>query len=348
MGGSWGPRLAPAFAVADPGRVRALVLYGLLTGRQQESDWLNQGRWRTSSRRGGSGIRIGRRASTTTTRAPTTSPGSWARTRHRAGGRGTPTRRPTAPSWTWTTAGAGAVRRRLRPDAGPGASALLHQQPLPGTRPCPGQRRPADDAGPPRAGQVRHGLPTGERTRVGAALALWRAGAGRERPRAQPRALEPAAHAPRAGAVAGARPQQPARRRVPADRPVLPPAGRLVDHRPHADQPDQRVAAVCSHSPGLRALWTFRRRGRRRSLPPALSAGPCAGGRPADDCHAYDDGREPSERADDDGAPSSGRPRKPAGDRGTVTRSSSGLAAVRPWLARGSPAAPSPTLARGR
>ncbi|SFO74409.1 proline iminopeptidase [Geodermatophilus dictyosporus] len=47
MGGSWGSCLALAFAVAHPGRVRSLVLYGLLTGRQQESDWLNQGRWRT-------------------------------------------------------------------------------------------------------------------------------------------------------------------------------------------------------------------------------------------------------------------------------------------------------------
>jgi proline iminopeptidase len=47
MGGSWGSCLALAFAVAHPDRVHALALYGLLTGRQQELDWLNQGRWRT-------------------------------------------------------------------------------------------------------------------------------------------------------------------------------------------------------------------------------------------------------------------------------------------------------------
>ncbi len=47
MGGSWGSCLALAFAVAHPERVHALALCGLLTGRQQELDWLNEGRWRT-------------------------------------------------------------------------------------------------------------------------------------------------------------------------------------------------------------------------------------------------------------------------------------------------------------
>ncbi|MGY1828330.1 alpha/beta fold hydrolase [Blastococcus sp. SYSU DS0541] len=84
MGGSWGSCLGLAFAVAHPERVRALVLYGLLTGRQQESEWLNQGRWRTFF------------------------PEVWQR---RAGSRRTPTRRRTAPSCTWTTA---SRRRRSR------------------------------------------------------------------------------------------------------------------------------------------------------------------------------------------------------------------------------------------
>jgi proline iminopeptidase len=47
MGGSWGSCLALVFAVAHPERVRALALYGLLTGRQEESQWLNGGGWRT-------------------------------------------------------------------------------------------------------------------------------------------------------------------------------------------------------------------------------------------------------------------------------------------------------------
>jgi proline iminopeptidase len=47
MGGSWGSCLALAFALAHPERVHALALCGLLTGRQLELDWLNEGRWRT-------------------------------------------------------------------------------------------------------------------------------------------------------------------------------------------------------------------------------------------------------------------------------------------------------------
>ncbi|WP_432521067.1 alpha/beta fold hydrolase [Kineococcus sp. SYSU DK006] len=47
VGGSWSSCLALVFALAHPDRVRALVLHGLLTGRQQESDRLNQGHWRT-------------------------------------------------------------------------------------------------------------------------------------------------------------------------------------------------------------------------------------------------------------------------------------------------------------
>jgi proline iminopeptidase len=47
MGGSWGSCLALVLAVAHPERVRALALYGLLTGRQDEIDWLNEARWRT-------------------------------------------------------------------------------------------------------------------------------------------------------------------------------------------------------------------------------------------------------------------------------------------------------------
>jgi proline iminopeptidase len=46
MGGSWGSCLALTFAIAHPERVEALALYGLLTARQQELDWLNQARWR--------------------------------------------------------------------------------------------------------------------------------------------------------------------------------------------------------------------------------------------------------------------------------------------------------------
>jgi proline iminopeptidase len=47
MGGSWGSCLALAFAVAHPERVHSLVLYGVMTPRQREMDWLNEGRWRT-------------------------------------------------------------------------------------------------------------------------------------------------------------------------------------------------------------------------------------------------------------------------------------------------------------
>ncbi len=47
MGGSWGSCLALVFAITHPERVEALVLYGVLTGRQQEMDWLNQGGYRT-------------------------------------------------------------------------------------------------------------------------------------------------------------------------------------------------------------------------------------------------------------------------------------------------------------
>jgi proline iminopeptidase len=47
MGGSWGCCLALAFAIAHPDRVHALVLYGVMTGRQEEMDWLNGGRYRT-------------------------------------------------------------------------------------------------------------------------------------------------------------------------------------------------------------------------------------------------------------------------------------------------------------
>ncbi|HSH18070.1 MAG TPA: alpha/beta fold hydrolase [Candidatus Saccharimonadales bacterium] len=47
MGGSWGSCLALTFAIAHPERVKALVLYGVLTGRQEEMDWLNQAGYRT-------------------------------------------------------------------------------------------------------------------------------------------------------------------------------------------------------------------------------------------------------------------------------------------------------------
>ncbi|HSH55862.1 MAG TPA: alpha/beta fold hydrolase, partial [Candidatus Limnocylindrales bacterium] len=47
MGGSWGSCLALAFAITHPERVEALVLYGVLTGRQEEMDWLNQAGFRT-------------------------------------------------------------------------------------------------------------------------------------------------------------------------------------------------------------------------------------------------------------------------------------------------------------
>lgn len=47
MGGSWGSCLALLVALAHPERVAALVLYGLLTGRQAELDWLNEGQWRS-------------------------------------------------------------------------------------------------------------------------------------------------------------------------------------------------------------------------------------------------------------------------------------------------------------
>ena len=46
-GGSWGACLGLAFAVAHPERVHSLVLYGVMTPRQPEMDWLNEGRWRT-------------------------------------------------------------------------------------------------------------------------------------------------------------------------------------------------------------------------------------------------------------------------------------------------------------
>ncbi|PLS81358.1 prolyl aminopeptidase, partial [Candidatus Saccharibacteria bacterium] len=47
MGGSWGSCLSLAFAIAHPERVAAIVLYGVLTGRQEEMDWLNQAGFRT-------------------------------------------------------------------------------------------------------------------------------------------------------------------------------------------------------------------------------------------------------------------------------------------------------------
>ncbi len=47
MGGSWGSCLALAFAVAHPERVHSLVLYGVMTPRQEEMAWLNEGRYRT-------------------------------------------------------------------------------------------------------------------------------------------------------------------------------------------------------------------------------------------------------------------------------------------------------------
>ncbi|HSH31093.1 MAG TPA: alpha/beta fold hydrolase [Candidatus Saccharimonadales bacterium] len=47
MGGSWGSCLALTFAITHPERVDGLVLYGVLTGRQEEMDWLNQAGYRT-------------------------------------------------------------------------------------------------------------------------------------------------------------------------------------------------------------------------------------------------------------------------------------------------------------
>ncbi len=47
MGGSWGSCLALTFAIAHPKRVQALLLYGVMTGRQEEADWLNGGGYRT-------------------------------------------------------------------------------------------------------------------------------------------------------------------------------------------------------------------------------------------------------------------------------------------------------------
>ncbi|SFT86459.1 hypothetical protein SAMN05660657_03564 [Geodermatophilus amargosae] len=60
------------------------------------------------------------------------------------------------------------------------------------------------------------------------------------------------------------------------------------------------------------------------------------------------DRREFLERTADDGASSSRVPRKAPRDCAAVTPASSGPAVARPWPARGSPAAPSPTCVRGR
>ena len=40
LGGSWGSALALAYAERFPTRVRALILFGVTTGRREEFDWL--------------------------------------------------------------------------------------------------------------------------------------------------------------------------------------------------------------------------------------------------------------------------------------------------------------------
>lgn len=46
-GGSWGSTLALCFAIAHPKKVKALVINGILTGRQQELSWLDKGLFKT-------------------------------------------------------------------------------------------------------------------------------------------------------------------------------------------------------------------------------------------------------------------------------------------------------------
>ncbi len=46
-GTSWGSTLALAYAVANPARVHALVIGGIFTGSQAESDWINKGQFKT-------------------------------------------------------------------------------------------------------------------------------------------------------------------------------------------------------------------------------------------------------------------------------------------------------------
>jgi proline iminopeptidase len=43
LGGSWGSTLALAYAQTHPDRVRAIVLWGVTTGRRSEEDWLFRG-----------------------------------------------------------------------------------------------------------------------------------------------------------------------------------------------------------------------------------------------------------------------------------------------------------------
>lgn len=45
-GGSWGCTLALAFSLAHPRRVKAMVLNGILTGSQSETDWVDKGGFR--------------------------------------------------------------------------------------------------------------------------------------------------------------------------------------------------------------------------------------------------------------------------------------------------------------
>jgi len=46
-GSSWGSTLALAYALAQPERVRALVIGGIFTGSKAESDWIDKGQFRT-------------------------------------------------------------------------------------------------------------------------------------------------------------------------------------------------------------------------------------------------------------------------------------------------------------
>ena len=46
-GGSWGSCLALAYALKYPERVKAMVLFGIFTGSQNEIDWLDQGQFQT-------------------------------------------------------------------------------------------------------------------------------------------------------------------------------------------------------------------------------------------------------------------------------------------------------------
>lgn len=46
-GGSWGSCLALAYAMRHPKRIKAMVLRGIFTGSQDETDYLDKGLWRT-------------------------------------------------------------------------------------------------------------------------------------------------------------------------------------------------------------------------------------------------------------------------------------------------------------